>query len=909
MDDGFNLLPQVSGTGSDGTGSQQAKPPREPESTAPEEKRTGDGCFARLANNERFQHITLGVIVLNALWIFVDVQWNHSALRGEDGRLPLEPYSIAVENAFCTYFTLEVICRFLAFRKFRYCFIDAWFVFDLTLVIFMVLETWVLALIELASGGFNAGGGVLSNLSSFRLLRLLRLTRVARLMRFFPELLTLVKGMVRAMQSVGFILLFMVVVTYVFAIVFTSQLGEWDYVPPADAEDPTAKELFGDMGSSMMTLFTNGVLVDDLTFTLTEIRKEILALMWAFMVFIIISGMTLLNMLIGVLCQVIEDSSREEAEARQLHELKMCLVEAFQATDESQDGLINEEEWAKIATNKKVQAALLKLGVEDSMMEERLKQMQESLFGRRNGTEAAEAEAAEEPERQDGLSFEEFVDQVADLRMDTPASAMEVEMLMSDLATEHKTLRRRLAYMEAELRKIAGIREETCVRAPVEERQRIDGLVSSFSAPSPYRSQGDEHGAETPQAEAGSHRGLTNRKSNLKRQEQTLMARLAVSFAAILLWAAASNAANAPDISKGHVTVGANQTGAKKPGTNDRSLLNVKRMGGAASNATNATNAPNATNATNASNTLNGGEVTVGANETAAKKPGSQDRSLLNVKRMGKVTILHVSDTHGLHWQVGNLPNADIFIHSGDVGQSGSDGEFGDFNNWLGSIKGKFKHMFLIAGNHDFWNTNWRLNQGWLSPGAAWDPNYFQYKFTNAQVLKHEMVQVMGLNIWGDGWKPQRGDSDPGNNYQDLPWGIDVLVTHEAPYGIFDQTGGGNWGSSHDLLAAIWEKKPKVHLFGHIHEQRGHWDKTASGWYAGGSEYRPNLWNPQVFKPNVPPPQNYPVEVESNNAMANQPLVDNSWGAGMSAQHLVGRPRLITGQLCTDGWHFSSWIP
>ncbi|CAJ1364342.1 unnamed protein product [Effrenium voratum] len=292
-------------------------------------------------------------------------------------------------------------------------------------------------------------------------------------------------------------------------------------------------------------------------------------------------------------------------------------------------------------------------------------------------------------------------------------------------------------------------------------------------------------------------------------QEQTLMARLAVSFAAILLWAAASNAANAPDISKGHVTVGANQTGAKKPGTNDRSLLNVKRMGGAASNATNATNAPNATNATNASNTLNGGE-TVGANETAAKKPGSQDRSLLNVKRMGKVTILHVSDTHGLHWQVGNLPNADIFIHSGDVGQSGSDGEFGDFNNWLGSIKGKFKHMFLIAGNHDFWNTNWRLNQGWLSPGAAWDPNYFQYKFTNAQVLKHEMVQVMGLNIWGDGWKPQRGDSDPGNNYQDLPWGIDVLVTHEAPYGIFDQTGGGNWGSSHDLLAAIWEKKPKV---------------------------------------------------------------------------------------------------
>lgn len=67
-----------------------------------------------------------------------------------------------------------------------------------------------------------------------------------------------------------------------------------------------------------------------------------------------------------------------------------------------------------------------------------------------------------------------------------------------------------------------------------------------------------------------------------------------------------------------------------------------------------------------------------------------------------------------------------------------------------------------------------------------------------------------------------------------------------------------------------------MHLFGHVHEQRGHWDKTASGNYRGGSEYRPNLWVPQVFRPNMPPPPSYPVEVESNNAMANQPAVDNS---------------------------------
>lgn len=415
-------------------------------------KRIGNGFFGRIANNERFQHVTLFVIVLNAFWIFVDVQWNHTALKLADGSLPLEPYSIIVENIFCVYFTSEVFIRFLAFKKYRYCFIDAWFVFDLTLVVFMVLETWVITLIDLASGGANDGGGVLNNFSSFRLLRLLRLTRVARLMRFFPELLTLVKGMVRAMQSVVFILLFMVVVTYVFAIVFTSQVAQYDYERPAGVEDPTAKELFGDMGSSMMTLFTNGVLVDNLVFTLTEIQKESLALMWAFMVFIVISGMTLLNMLIGVLCQVIEDSAQGEAEARQLAELKTCLVDAFQAMDESQDGLINEEEWSQIATNKKVQAALLKLGVEESMMEERLRQMQESLFGRKNN--GANAENEDEQKTKEGLSFDEFVEQVVELRMDQPASALDVETLMSSLTQEHRVLQRRLIYMESELRKM-----------------------------------------------------------------------------------------------------------------------------------------------------------------------------------------------------------------------------------------------------------------------------------------------------------------------------------------------------------------------------------------------------------------------------------------------------------------------
>ena len=133
------------------------------------------------------------------------------------------------------------------------------------------------------------------------------------------------------------------------------------------------------------------------------------------------------------------------------------------------------------------------------------------------------------------------------------------------------------------------------------------------------------------------------------------------------------------------------------------------------------------------------------------------------------------------------------------------------------------------------------------------------------------------------------------------------------------RTGGGHWGSSHQLLDAIYRIKPKVHLFGHIHEQRGHWDRIGDS-FQGGVEYRPSPQSGQVFRPNGPPANNYPVEagavgekrpwqVESNNAMANQPAVDHSWTGQWAPQHIVGRPRLIIGRKEGDGWHFSSTVP
>ena len=54
-----------------------------------------------------------------------------------------------------------------------------------------------------------------------RVMRILRTARIAKLVRYMPELVILLKGMLSACRSVFFTLLLLILVTYVFAITIT----------------------------------------------------------------------------------------------------------------------------------------------------------------------------------------------------------------------------------------------------------------------------------------------------------------------------------------------------------------------------------------------------------------------------------------------------------------------------------------------------------------------------------------------------------------------------------------------------------------------------------------------------------------------------------------------------------------
>lgn len=90
------------------------------------------------------------------------------------------------------------------------------------------------------------------------------------------------------------------------------------------------------------------------------------------------------------------------------------------------------------------------------------------------------------------------------------------------------------------------------------------------------------------------------------------------------------------------------------------------------------------------------------------------------------------------------------------------------------------------------------------------------------------MVELEGLKIFGSPYslKYSRGafqysKEDDDKVWSSIPLEVDILVTHEPPFGILDQTNKGVHAGSPALLRLVEVMKPRVHIFGHIHEGHG----------------------------------------------------------------------------------------
>lgn len=156
--------------------------------------------------------------------------------------------------------------------------------------------------------------------------------------------------------------------------------------------------------------------------------------------------------------------------------------------------------------------------------------------------------------------------------------------------------------------------------------------------------------------------------------------------------------------------------------------------------------------------------------------------------------ILQISDTHNHHRKLTNLPAADVIVHCGDFADNGTEGEVLDFLNWF--IDLPYPYKLFVTGNHDL---------------CLWDAQNIENLPDNVFFLQDRGVTIEGVKFFGIAY----------NHSESLiPEGTHIVVTHEPPIMILDQSAGIHWGNA-PLFKRIMEIKPRYHLFGHAHDSYG----------------------------------------------------------------------------------------
>jgi Icc-related predicted phosphoesterase len=190
--------------------------------------------------------------------------------------------------------------------------------------------------------------------------------------------------------------------------------------------------------------------------------------------------------------------------------------------------------------------------------------------------------------------------------------------------------------------------------------------------------------------------------------------------------------------------------------------------------------------------------------------------------------VIHaISDLHG---HKPKLPGGDALIIAGDCTGVDTASQWRAFGRWLG--KQAYAEIILVAGNHD---------------GLLYENKDLALSFMPPNLTYLEDWQTWlanGISIYGTPWTPRFNDwyfmADRGDEMRkkldSIPTGIDILVSHGPPYGILDQINKGTdeepkmvSQGCRDLIVKINQIKPKINLFGHLHEngsKRIHVDGT-----------------------------------------------------------------------------------
>lgn len=311
------------------------------------------GITQRIVRSPWFENTCMAVIFLNAIWIGIEMSFNPAEVLAY-----ADPPFIIVENLFCVFFFAEIVLRLHAFSRMCNAFRDKWFVFDLTLVILMVIETWLMFLIMTVSTDTSQTQEQAFDSSVLRLLKLSRLTRVARiarLLRQVPEVMILLKGIGVASRSVFFTCLILLSVIYIFSIALT-QLSEGT---------PLGTAYFPTLVDGMFSLLFHACFFQGLPDLARLCFQENFLYGLSLLVFVVLAPLTVMNLIVGVLVEVVGVVAAAEQEASTRNAIFEALQEALERLGpRKKEDVIARGEFAALVNRPDLVGIFLESGID-----------------------------------------------------------------------------------------------------------------------------------------------------------------------------------------------------------------------------------------------------------------------------------------------------------------------------------------------------------------------------------------------------------------------------------------------------------------------------------------------------------------------------------------------------------------
>lgn len=165
----------------------------------------------------------------------------------------------------------------------------------------------------------------------------------------------------------------------------------------------------------------------------------------------------------------------------------------------------------------------------------------------------------------------------------------------------------------------------------------------------------------------------------------------------------------------------------------------------------------------------------------------------LNTKEIRRIEAF--ADTHGKHRELRYFPeNTDILVCAGDVCEAGNEKQLQDFFRWF--AEQPVKHKLFVPGNHDL--------------SFEFTPEYAASCIPKGIIyIENGGLTLSGIRFYILPARPRLHEK------LFVPAKIDILVTHGAPKGILDENSLYGCPLLHEIVEEV---KPKIHIFGHCHQ-------------------------------------------------------------------------------------------